>query len=105
MSVVSSGDSRLLFTRCWLAARFSGSLQRIRAGEGRTLVSFAGAIFDVDGVLVDSPHERAWRETLQLLMENDWRDIQPETTYAPERFTPAVYQEIVAGKPRMSGAR
>ena len=23
---------------------------------------FRGAIFDVDGVLVDSPHERAWRE-------------------------------------------
>jgi beta-phosphoglucomutase len=68
-------------------------------------VSYRGAIFDVDGVLVDSPHERAWRETLQLLMENDWRGIQPQTTYAPERFTPAVYQEIVAGKPRLSGAR
>jgi beta-phosphoglucomutase len=68
-------------------------------------VAYRGAIFDVDGVLVDSPHERAWRETLQLLMETDWRDVQPRTTYTPERFTPAVYQEIVAGKPRMSGAR
>jgi beta-phosphoglucomutase-like phosphatase (HAD superfamily) len=62
-------------------------------------------IFDVDGVLVDSPHERAWRETLQLLMETDWRDVQPRTTYTPERFAPAVYQEVVAGKPRLSGAR
>ena len=26
---------------------------------------FRGAIFDVDGVLVDSPHERAWRDTLR----------------------------------------
>ncbi|MCA1716809.1 MAG: HAD-IA family hydrolase [Actinobacteria bacterium] len=68
-------------------------------------MSYGGAIFDVDGVLVDSPHERAWRETLQLLMENDWRDIRSRTTYTPERFTPAVYQEVVAGKPRMSGAR
>jgi beta-phosphoglucomutase len=68
-------------------------------------VGYRGAIFDVDGVLVDSPHERAWRETLQLLMEGDWREIQPQTTYAPERFPPAVYQEIVAGKPRLSGAR
>jgi beta-phosphoglucomutase len=68
-------------------------------------VSYRGAIFDVDGVLVDSPHERAWRETLQLLMETDWRDVQPETTYTPERFAPAVYQEVVAGKPRLSGAR
>jgi beta-phosphoglucomutase len=68
-------------------------------------VSYGGAIFDVDGVLVDSPHERAWRETLQLLMETDWRDVQPRTTYTPERFAPAVYQEVVAGKPRLSGAR
>jgi len=68
-------------------------------------VGYRGAIFDVDGVLVDSPHERAWRETLQLLMETDWRDVQPRTTYAPERFAPAVYQEVVAGKPRLSGAR
>ena len=68
-------------------------------------VGYRGAIFDVDGVLVDSPHERAWRETLQLLMETDWRDVQPRTTYTPERFAPAVYQEVVAGKPRLSGAR
>jgi nucleotide-binding universal stress UspA family protein len=26
---------------------------------------FHGAIFDVDGVLVDSPHEQAWRESLR----------------------------------------
>src|SRR5215207_3158750 len=68
-------------------------------------VGFRGAIFDVDGVLVDSPHERAWRETLRLLMETDWRDVQPQTTHTPERFAPAVYQEVVAGKPRMSGVR
>ncbi len=68
-------------------------------------VGYRGAIFDVDGVLVDSPHERAWRETLQLLMETDWRDVQPRTTYTPERFAPAVYQEVVAGKSRLSGAR
>lgn len=68
-------------------------------------MSFRGAIFDVDGVLVDSPHERAWRDTLQLLMANEWRDLQPQTTYRPDRFTTAVYQEFVAGKPRWSGAQ
>lgn len=67
-------------------------------------MSFRGAIFDVDGVLVDSPHERAWRETLQQLMQHEWRDLLPQTTYSPERYTTAVYQEFVAGKPRMSGA-
>ena len=68
-------------------------------------MSYRGVIFDVDGVLVDSPHERAWRDTLQQLMATEWRDLQAQTTYHPERFTVAVYQEFVAGKPRMSGAR
>jgi beta-phosphoglucomutase len=49
------------------------------------------AIFDVDGVLLASPHERAWREALSGLAD-------------PARFTTAVYQATVAGKPRMDGA-
>ncbi len=66
---------------------------------------FAGAIFDVDGVLVDSPHERAWRESLRRLMEGDWRALAPRTRYTPEVFTHDFYQEVMAGKPRMAGAR
>ncbi|HUE26506.1 MAG TPA: HAD-IA family hydrolase [Solirubrobacteraceae bacterium] len=66
---------------------------------------FEGAIFDVDGVLVDSPHERAWRESLRELMEGDWRGIRDQTSWAPERFTPQVYEQIMSGKPRMTGAR
>ena len=66
---------------------------------------FAGAIFDVDGVLVDSPHERAWRESLQELMERDWSDVRDQTTWSPESFTPQVYQQVMSGKPRMEGAR
>lgn len=54
----------------------------------RTLTA---GIFDVDGVLLDSPHERAWREALQGLAD-------------PDRFTTEVYQAHVAGKPRLSGA-
>ena len=50
------------------------------------------AIFDVDGVLLASPHERAWREALQGITD-------------PARFTTGVYQAQVAGKPRMDGAR
>ena len=49
------------------------------------------AIFDVDGVLLASPHERAWRNALTGLTD-------------PARFTTAMYQATVAGKPRMSGA-
>ncbi len=66
---------------------------------------FQGAIFDVDGVLVDSPHEKAWRESLRELMESDWRDIRDATTWSPEAFTSRVYEEQMSGKPRMSGAR
>lgn len=67
--------------------------------------AFHGAIFDVDGVLVDTPHERAWRETLKDLMESDWAGIRDQTSWSPEAFTPQVYQSLVSGKPRMSGAR
>jgi beta-phosphoglucomutase len=68
-------------------------------------MAYQGAIFDVDGVLVDSPHALAWRESLRQLMEGGWRDIRGQTSYAPERFTQAVYQQVVAGKARMAGAR
>ena len=67
--------------------------------------SFRGAIFDVDGVLVDSPHEKAWRESLRELMESDWADVRDRTTWSPEAFTAQVYQQEMSGKPRMSGAR
>jgi HAD superfamily hydrolase (TIGR01509 family) len=50
------------------------------------------AIFDVDGVLVASPHERAWREALAGYAD-------------PARFTTEFYQSRVAGKPRRDGAR
>lgn len=66
---------------------------------------FRGAIFDVDGVLVDSPHERAWREALDDLMRTDWSHIAGRTRYAPGRFTSQVYRSVVAGKPRLSGAQ
>jgi beta-phosphoglucomutase-like phosphatase (HAD superfamily) len=69
------------------------------------VAAFEGAIFDVDGVLVDSPHEKAWRDSLRELMESDWSEIRDETSWTPEAFTAAVYQEEMSGKPRMSGAR
>jgi HAD superfamily hydrolase (TIGR01509 family) len=64
-------------------AQLSGSADR--PGKLRA------AIFDVDGVLVASPHERAWREALA-----DFAD--------PACFTTEFYQTHVAGKPRFEGA-
>jgi beta-phosphoglucomutase-like phosphatase (HAD superfamily) len=66
---------------------------------------FQGAIFDIDGVLVDSPHQKAWRESLRELMDSEWGDIRGQTTWSPEAFTPHVYQAEISGKPRMSGAQ
>ncbi len=51
----------------------------------------SAAIFDVDGVLVASPHERAWREALEGFAD-------------PARFTPEFYETHVAGMPRLAGA-
>jgi trehalose/maltose hydrolase-like predicted phosphorylase/beta-phosphoglucomutase-like phosphatase (HAD superfamily) len=68
-------------------------------------MAFQGGIFDVDGVLVDSPHELAWRESFRALMEGEWRDVRDQTSWTPERFSPAVYQQVMAGMPRMAGAR
>src|SRR5919202_6156382 len=61
-------------------------------------------IFDVDGVLVASPHERSWQLALQELVAGPWHTLSAASSYAPERFTTHVYQEQVAGKPRLSGA-
>ena len=66
---------------------------------------FLAAILDVDGVLVDSPHERAWRDALDELMETSWRSIRDRTTYSPDRFTSQLYHAEMSGKPTMSGAQ
>jgi beta-phosphoglucomutase len=78
-----------------LAGCFSGN---------RTGQMTAAVIFDIDGVLVDSPHARAWGDSLQRLMTTRWRDVAAATGYVPERYTFALYQQIVAGKPRQEGA-
>jgi beta-phosphoglucomutase len=58
---------------------------------------FQGAVFDVDGVLVDSPHEHAWRVALDQLFETSWTSIRDATQYTSERFTPEVYRAHISG--------
>ena len=58
------------------------------ASKTRTLTA---AILDVDGVLLASPHEQAWRDALPGLAD-------------PARFTTVLYQAHVAGRPRPAGA-
>ena len=48
--------------------------------------AISAGIFDVDGVLLASPHERAWREALKGFADE-------------ARFTTTMYQSQVAGKP------
>jgi HAD superfamily hydrolase (TIGR01509 family) len=59
--------------------------------QSRRQPRLKAAIFDVDGVLLASPHERAWREALAGFAD-------------PSRFTPELYETQVSGKPRMDGA-
>ena len=66
---------------------------------------FRGVVFDVDGVLVHSPHELSWREGLRQLMEGEWSGIREQTSWSPEAFTPQVYQRVMSGMPRYAGAR
>jgi beta-phosphoglucomutase len=68
-------------------------------------VTARAAIFDVDGVLVDSPHERAWRETLVKLLATDWHASGVQATSASDAFSAAFYEAQVAGKPREEGGR
>lgn len=65
---------------------------RVGARPARTKPRLSACIFDVDGVLLESPHERAWREALAGFAD-------------PSRFTTEMYQAHVAGKPRLAGAR
>jgi beta-phosphoglucomutase-like phosphatase (HAD superfamily) len=37
-------------------------------------------------------------------MESEWSDIRERTSWSDDRFTPQVYQQVVSGKPRTSGA-
>ncbi|WP_226435963.1 MULTISPECIES: HAD family hydrolase [Rhodococcus] len=67
-------------------------------------MSFAAVIFDVDGVLVDSPHERAWRDALADLMTGPWSDVRDRSRWTPDGFTPEVYRSVLSGKPRAEGA-
>jgi len=66
-------------------------LERARPRSDR-IGGLTAGIFDVDGVLLASPHEQAWREALKGFAD-------------PGRFTTAIYEAHVAGKPRISGAR
>ena len=52
-----------------------------------------GFIWDVDGVIVDSPHEMAWRLTAEL----------PEWGVEKGRLDSGFYHEYVSGRPRYEG--
>jgi beta-phosphoglucomutase len=68
------------------------TIRETAESRSEQMQTLTAAIFDVDGVLLASPHERAWREALKGFAD-------------PDRFTTAMYEAHVAGKPRLSGAR
>ena len=68
-------------------------------------MTIKGFIIDVDGVLVDSPLERAWGDTLRRLMETEWADLRATSAWTPTAYTSEVYQDHVSGRARAEGAR
>ena len=62
-------------------------------------MAFQGAIFDVDGVLVDSPHELAWRESFRMLMETEWHDIRDQTSWGWNATAAAPWPVSMSGSP------
>ena len=93
----------------WRADRCDFTVRRAVAscslGDVIEGAGFHGAVFDVDGVLVDSPHEHAWRVALDQLFETSWTSVRDATQYTSERFSAEVYRAHISGKPTMSGAR
>ena len=79
-------------TECWSRPTEGPIRAAACQKHNAPLRTLAAVIFDVDGVLIDSPHERAWREALEGITD-------------PARLTTEIYQAHVAGKPRLSGAR
>ena len=63
-------------------------------------------IFDIDGVVADTPHEETWRRTLEALCARpDWRAAVAASAWRPGGFTREVYLTACSGKARHDGAR
>jgi beta-phosphoglucomutase-like phosphatase (HAD superfamily) len=77
----------------------------VRVKGVSTTMGFQGAIFDVDGVLVNTPHYQAWRDALRELMDTEWAEIRGQSSYSSDGLSEDVYQEVAAGRPRLAGAQ
>jgi HAD superfamily hydrolase (TIGR01509 family) len=65
-----------------------------------------GLIFDIDGVVADTPHEESWRRTLEALAARPgWRAAVAASSWQPGAFTREVYLEVCSGRARQDGAR
>ncbi len=63
-------------------------------------------IFDVDGVLADTPHEESWRlATEELCARPDWAGAISASSWKPGGFTRELYLEFCAGRERRDAAR
>jgi len=63
-------------------------------------------IFDIDGVVADTPHEESWRRSLEALGGRpDWRAAVAASSWQPGAFTREVYLEVCSGRARRDGAR
>src|SRR5262245_39565922 len=93
-----TGLPGILHAACHTQVRWLRRWRRQREGNEKATramgdgMRFTGGIFDVDGVLLETPHEQAWRDALDQLMLGPWRTLAPSTSYRPGALTAAVYQ-------------
>jgi beta-phosphoglucomutase len=63
-------------------------------------------IFDVDGVIAETPHEESWRRALETLcVRPDWSEAVAASHWSPGGFTRDIYLDICAGRERREGAK
>jgi beta-phosphoglucomutase len=94
----------LSYFKLWHCRRYEKTQNSKLKTQNSKLKIMKAAIFDVDGVLVDSPHEQAWREAFTNMLRGEWRDLLLAQHYQPADYSTDMYQAHVAGKPRIEGA-
>ena len=90
------------------SANPKSKIQNPKSNSGQVdNLAHLGLIFDVDGVLVDSPHEPTWGIALERLFatRDAWQRIRPRTTWRPDAYTQETYKQVCSGKARRDGAR
>lgn len=60
-------------------------------------------IFDIDGVVLDTPQRDSWGLAINVALANS--DLNKQKVCDRNLLTPSIYQQIISGRSRLEGAR